>query len=428
MDKTIQGKVVDPDGKPMSNVQVGVQKIFAGDSEDTFFASSVFTDANGEFEFLVPHRITKRSSKGTSKDSASYKECIYTAVDLCGEDDTYCLVDAAIDCEQELYRSSSKNEREVTLTLRQANTYLKGKVFKEDGTTPAEEAFVYAYSSDGQKTRGYTDSSGEYQLQAAKTETWVVKAVYKESGETAYYRSNTGSVESITDDAINISDLTLKKEGEMPVAANDEFKVSEGWSYTLSDGIQIQIPANTVRTEEDEVMILVEPVISNIPDTLENRLLNYGYSIEIYEKTSGTEVTDAFTDEIVIIFPYTDEQLTSLGFGSGAIRPAYFQSESNSWETMESFTLDTENKQITLQTTHLSHWALVASTSEETTDGETTIQGDIDNSGTIDLADMILGLQLCVQIPVSVNVAADTDGDTKIGLAEVVYILRKLAE
>lgn len=60
---------------------------------------------------------------------------------------------------------------------------------------------------------------------------------------------------------------------------------------------------------------------------------------------------------------------------------------------------------------------------------ETTVKGDLNNDGKVDLADAILAARvLSGMIPVgAVSMEADTDGDFKIGLPEAIYILQKVA-
>ena len=57
------------------------------------------------------------------------------------------------------------------------------------------------------------------------------------------------------------------------------------------------------------------------------------------------------------------------------------------------------------------------------------IAGDVDDSGTVDLSDAVMALQVSVGINPSQTVynAADVNGDNNIGLEEVVYILQKIA-
>jgi hypothetical protein len=54
------------------------------------------------------------------------------------------------------------------------------------------------------------------------------------------------------------------------------------------------------------------------------------------------------------------------------------------------------------------------------------LQGDIDNSGNVDLKDAIMALQLFSGIDVTnpIYISADVNGDNKIGMAEVIYALQ----
>jgi hypothetical protein len=64
---------------------------------------------------------------------------------------------------------------------------------------------------------------------------------------------------------------------------------------------------------------------------------------------------------------------------------------------------------------------------------DNTLPGDIDGSGVVDLRDAILALQVMTQtVPlppgVTLYVGADVNGDRKIGMAEIIYILQKIAK
>ncbi|MDM8548463.1 hypothetical protein QUF72_00235 [Desulfobacterales bacterium HSG2] len=427
LSSTVKGQVVGPDGNSMSDVQVWVRQFRTGETGQSIFTSSVFTDADGKFEITVPASSATRTSKGTSKDYNEYYACLYTAIDECGEDDYYCLVDAEVECQQELYkRYSPRADEDVILTLRKADTYVEGTVLKSDGQT-VEGAFVSAHSKDGQSTSGYTKSDGTYQLDAAKAETfWVARAWYKEVGDDAYYRSDfVTTTSSSADETITMLDLTLPAEasGKLPTSETDDFLLEDGWIATLSDGTEIQIPADGIRTEETDLTVVIAPQIE-LPESSKNRIIGYGYTMTLYEKDTGVEILDDFVEEakICIYYDELEDQLTLLEVTVADIRAAYFMTESNSWQTLGSYTLDEENKKICFETDHFSDWALIAVISEEPS------PGDINNSTAVDLADAILALQVCTESPITSTIyaAADVNDDKKIGLAEVIYILQKL--
>jgi uncharacterized GH25 family protein len=425
LNNTVKGQVVDPDGNPAAYVQVWVQQFRKSETGQNIFANSVFTDSDGKFEINVPTRTA--GTKDAPKDYYDYVECIYTALDVCADDD-YCLLDAERECEQELFKkSSSKQDSEIILRLRKADIYVEGKVFKADGQTPAENAYVSAFSADGQNISAYTDSAGAYRLNAVKADTsWTVRARYKETNADTYYCSEFVTTDTVlTDETVAMPDLILKEAGELPASETDAFMTEVGWMFTMADGTEVEIPADSVRTEEHKLTIMITPQLE-VPDSLANRMLSYAYTMSLYEAESGAEVLDEFSEEVMITIYYAEDQLNLLGITVSDIRPAYFMTESNSWQTMGSYILDEENKKISFQTDHFSDWALVSVASETSE----AIAGDIDNSETVDLTDLILALRLCTELPVSsaIYTAADVNEDKKIGLEEAIYILRKIAE
>jgi len=59
------------------------------------------------------------------------------------------------------------------------------------------------------------------------------------------------------------------------------------------------------------------------------------------------------------------------------------------------------------------------------------LMGDVDRSGTVDLADLILvlqGLSRTGEVHLGANVCADVDGDGRIGMEEAIFILQELSE
>ena len=60
------------------------------------------------------------------------------------------------------------------------------------------------------------------------------------------------------------------------------------------------------------------------------------------------------------------------------------------------------------------------------------LPGDIDHSGTVDMGDVILALQVCANITphpsVSIDTDADVNGDDNIGLKEGIYALQVVSK
>gem|GEM_PF-1708713 len=436
--KVINGKVQTPDEKWAINVQVWARVYAEGEGEPKIiFERPVFSNDNGEFSISMPAEQTlKRKSRGI----VQYRACISTAVNLCsGRSAVYCYREARTDCQTRyLGSSSSKDSEDILLKLRDAKEFLEGKVVAEDGKTVAD-ASVFAYSADGQKAQGTTDSSGAYKLQVAKAESdegnvWSLSAVHKPVGGDDYYRSTelNHDISEMSGSSSHVPDLTLKNMGALPASETHGFHVEKSWTSTLADGGQIHVPANAmpVGKKEKEVTIIIEPRVGGLPDNLEYRTVGYGYAITAREKASGKEINDKFNKEVLLTFRYTDEQLAGLGISEGDIRPAFFSGTSDAWHPMGSFTIDTENNKVSFPTDHFSIWSLVAGKTVKSAEAMTAVAGDINNDQTVaGLDDAILALRVCADatLPQTAYKEADISGDGKIGLEEVVYILKELA-
>lgn len=433
----VSGRVEYDDGEPAPNVQILLRLSPEGDTSENIFETEVFTDTEGKFNIPVPSGDTIKGLKKRGSlriDVNAYRTCISTAMNWCGGTNNYCYKEAKVECQTEYLstRASSKEDEEIVLVLRKADVYLTGKVLAGDGETGVEGAFVSAYSADGQKADGYTDSSGKYELQVARASegygnTWTVRAAYKPAGDTTYYVSEKITADiSGTETNISVSDLVMKKAGTLPGQETRTFNVEKSWNFNLSDGFQIQFSGDTVPVGKDErnVKITVEPTVY-LSQSLEDQTISYGYAITAREKGSTKEILEKFRQNALLVFRYTEEQLTSLGLTEADIRPAYFSDTTKSWQPIKSFTLDTDTNKITCQTDHFSTWALIASKSVSAGAAET---GDINSDRSVNLKDAILALRVCSGEDVFVYKEADVNNDGKIGMSDAIYILKKLVQ
>ncbi len=235
---------------------------------------------------------------------------------------------------------------DIVLTLRSPDTVIQGKVLL-DGN-PEEGAFVWAYTSDGQRAQAYTDADGTYRLDIARTsdgkaDTWTVQAARKPVGTDRLCRTSEIQVTaSGTAETVYAQDMVLINTGiYLPGAEVYELSVEKGWIHTLGDGTHIRIPANAIPTSEKEVHIRVEPCAEGLPGNNEDTVAGYGYEISVYEKESGKKI-EMFNKgyEAMIAIHLTRDQLNKLGMESDQeIRPAYFSEATDGWQPAKSFTV-----------------------------------------------------------------------------------------
>lgn len=353
-----------------------------------------------------------------------------TAVNRC-EGSVSCLRESRQESALPRQRTPERHTRadgDLSMKLRKADTFLTGKVLREDGK-PAAGALVAAESGDGQKNIGYTDSDGEYRLYAAREELQednkrIINAVYESAGR-AYYRSRTASADiSGTGAEVSGPELNLKRIGIMPDTEIVEFNVGEGMVRTLSDRAQIQIPADAVPGGMETAIAVFGPLFGILPDIGGNYVLSYGYSVSLFSAETGSEITGKLSRDIQITLFYTGSQLRNAGARSYDVCPARFSEDFDSWLPENSFTSDETTGKITFRTDLASSvWALTVSEK-----GGTPVPGDMDGDGGLGLRDIVMVLQVCTDTFSVSPKEADVSGDGKIGPADAVYLLRKVAE
>jgi hypothetical protein len=154
-------------------------------------------------------------------------------------------------------------------------------------------------------------------------------------------------------------DLELGEPVTLPEGGTFLFNVADGWSYTLSDGSQIQIPASAVKVSSDETQVraVVEPAPLLPPTALYDQATFYGYTITLYEASSGKEITQPLLADALLTLRYDENVLTRRRTPESHIRPASFSS--NIWQPTDKFVVNTAANKVTVQTRTLGSWALV---------------------------------------------------------------------
>jgi len=408
----VTGRVTDPDGKPVRDIEVWVRQYL----DEGLFEKMVFSGPLGTFSCPVP--------------SAETEVMVGTAVE------TRELPSVGRDASQN--SKSAKTQRDkpsgsgrgnsagFELKLRRADTWLTGKVIDKSTGKGLDKASVYAYSGDGQKARGTADESGVFRLEVARvsgteggSNLWFVSAVWEPEESDDYYTGNPQRID--ISDIVKIPDIALEAFGTLPSEEVYEFSLSGAGDCLLGDKTGVEIPANVISSDRSQRMkVTLEPQAQGLSESAEDQVIAYGYAIGMYSKETGRKFVSDLNKDIMVTLNYTDEQLIGRGIKETYIRPAYFLEASGTWQVIKSFTLDTESNTVIFRTSHLSVWALIAP----------RIGGDLNGDGMpAELNDAILALQVCsgAEISGTVYEEADISGDGKIGLPEAIYILKNLS-
>jgi sugar lactone lactonase YvrE len=254
--------------------------------------------------------------------------------------------------------AAAANDPQVTLILRDTNTSLSGRVLDPGGQAPRADAFVSAWSTDGQWISGATDANGSFSLpifyDTTISATWQISASYwdRDARKLLNKRVSTSGA---------AGDLTLDEiTSVLPPSESEHFVNRAGLTLSLSDGTLIQIAPNAVPAASDaNIRVTVDPRIE-LPSTDLNQVaLYYGYTIHLYDVRTGRPIDQPLNQPATITFRYTPAQLQQLGISENDLQPAQFADDT--WHVADGFLRDTQgaSKTISLKTDILDSWALV---------------------------------------------------------------------
>jgi hypothetical protein len=362
LDGKLEGGVVGIDGRPLSSTYVWAR----GNN----FEQYVLTDDHGQFAIPVPlHNGASiaRYTVGTAFSCAEGTLCSQLDV----EPQTFAAAPA-----------SSLSTQAITpqaISLRAQRSggvvTLSGKVTKSNNQPAARVAVTFVPWS-GTSGNDDTDSKGRYSLDVT----------FPTNKNRVRYTINAGFFEGSSyipvdevNDILNIPssliaataamgpsaaavggpDLMLGAPIQLPQSATYLFNVADGWSYTLSDGTQIQIPPSAVPVSagETQVRIAVEPAPFLQPTSLYNLATYYGYTITLYEAKSGKQITQPLLADALLTLRYDEGVLAKRHTVESQLRPASFSADV--WQTANKFVANASANKVIVQTQTLGSWALV---------------------------------------------------------------------
>jgi len=350
-DASIQGVILDPDGNPLLHAWAHAHRQRSASSAaiDTGDESK---PPDGGFSIAVP-------SGGT-----------YDVGAHCPEDWGYIQPDF------QMVTPTGGATAPITLQFKASNGTITGTVYYHDeagNPVYGPWAWVWAWSDDGQHTGAPTDFQGRYQLNVVTGTTWHVGACYQAEEGSLFYETS-APTDIVMTTAHASADLTIYlADTALPPAAADTFDPSVGWTNTLADGTQIEIPAGAMPPPAT-VRISGTPLVEELQNTLTARPFGFGYAIAAYEESTGNQIVQNFNSNVLITFYYTDAELEKRGVDEDNLSPAYFSTTTNSWTKVESFSVDKAANRVTVQINHFSTWALTAPARDEgVLDGEHSV-------------------------------------------------------
>ena len=342
---SVTGSIVDADGNAVDgDVYVWIERIgITGDNE--WFGLETMA-VNGSFELTVPNgaKFAVGAYLGPTLRNAGHLEPAVVFADLRKQDAVA-----------------------ITLALgkRAEDEFIAGQVVDGNGTAVAG-AFVYAWSEGGRFAEAESDAEGAFKLPVATGDVWRIGAetvTENAEGQMPYATEVETRIDLRKDRSLDGMLLTLAEpEFVVPDGIVESFDPREDFTAALPDGTKIIISANSLPVDEQETLVrlVAQPVVQGLVKTVNDRPLDYAYSIELFD-SSGKEISQQFNKPVTIAIDYDKEDLERWGTTEEDLAISFFSSTKNAWEDAEVSTVDEQSSTIYARVDHFSQWAPTAS-------------------------------------------------------------------
>ena len=243
-------------------------------------------------------------------------------------------------------------ETNLDLTLTAAAATITGAV--SSGGVALTEGFIWAVKSSNQGWTGTEISAdGSYSL-SVDDGTWIVYAegpCYYQSAGAAQTGSGTVNI-SLT----SISGCTFEAPEAQSIVPSAGGKISQA-------DVEVTIPANALGTGSSAVSVNVAKPNFVPPSTLSAAPLSNAAKSITATNSSGTSIS-SLNNSMKIVMTYSDADIPN-GSSENNLQLAYWNTTSSSWEPVAA-TLDTTNNTLTASVTHLTDFAPVLPTGDDT--------------------------------------------------------------
>ncbi len=344
---TISGTVLDPDGNPVTTPTFVKASTSYGtantETEETYglISQTTYTDESGNFSMNLPsgtYFLTAASSEYLDPQP------VEVTADTVGSAEGVVLQFVASDA-----TISGNVSDGAGITMNAHRILALG-----DGV---EDAYVYAYSSTGSAVNTATDEYGNFELPATLG-TWYVGAVH-ESNTVAYFSALS---EVTVDEATETLNLSLTDILDLPEGQTVQFDPQDATVITLENGVEINIPANAITSEDiAQVTVVVTPK-AEIAHEPGQTPLSIGYQLTVTD-ADGNPIT-TFAGDVTITIPYTDAELTDAGVTEDDLTVGYYEDQADAWQETDGVVVVNEDEnEFIITTDHFSLFSIMSSQS-----------------------------------------------------------------
>ncbi|MBI3120162.1 MAG: carboxypeptidase regulatory-like domain-containing protein [Candidatus Kerfeldbacteria bacterium] len=341
-DSTIEGVVTDPDGNPIENALISVsttqggQSVVEDESPFSYWTERAnLTDVNGYYSLKVP------------------EGAYFVSVSIGGQD---YLPPAA-----QTTTASPAAAVTVGFQFVEPDASYAGTLTLDGEAVPG---YVTGYSENGQSVSAETEDDGTFSFDVIGDQTWTFSAVYEDgdnnlSYETASFEVEVGADEDVTGEEVELDDTA----SDLSNAQTYTWDAGTQKHITTESGLEIDIPANAITSEDVDVSLTVTPTVE-VPEQSDAVALGESYDfVVVYASgnSTGTIITD-FDSSVTITIPVDPDTLPD-GFDLDQMSTRYVDESTNRNRPTDNVTIDTSNSELyeaTFTADHFTVFGLMA--------------------------------------------------------------------
>ena len=331
-DGVLTGTVVMSDGVTPARGAIVIAEVISADIQEVTLRERV--DHTGRFTMTLPHGLYNVRSVLLHNDPRLINPRL-TAVNV-----------------------PQGGSASVTLQYRRADAAITGTLSIAGWTTATGPVYVYAWTADDGYNSVMARANGVYTLPVLMGQAWKIAAVFETPNK--YWITRTlVTVPTGTVPVWVNQNLVLAGPKAKPAPVTVMFDAAQDQYVELSDGTRLFIPGGAMPAT-GRVILHITP-IANAVRHRDGEVLGLSYIFEAFTE-DGQPITDSFNQDVVIVFKYDPAELMAMGININHVRPAYFSTTTNSWTAPDSFVVDEEHHEITMQIDHFTRFGILNTT------------------------------------------------------------------
>lgn len=346
LDSKIQGKVTDPDGNAIVGARVKADNGLDDDHRDAakgpvpdFFEFGGQTDANGSFSIDVTSSETQNVHVFMAPEVMNKNGWLPPA-------------------EQIVSVGSKETKTGIDFKFRKADFKFEGTV-KDSSGNAVNNALVSAYSDDGAVNQVRTGSDGKYSMNATKDTVWHLDVAKDADNQKDTHILPGEKLVDTKGQTTNLSqDLSLTTQSNvLPADASRTGGSGSATAISLSDGMNIQVPADSLDKNNDDANVTVNVgATAEMPAQEGASVFGKAYDITATD-ANGSDISSP-NSPLTVTFPYKESDIP-VGVKEADIQIVSFN-ETDGSLSKENCTVDTAKNEVSCLISHLTVFGLVA--------------------------------------------------------------------